>query len=103
MDKQLLLSSDIEKNNDLKGEEKVIEICKKLDGTEYYNAAGGRTLYNSQHFEEKGIQLRFLETQNICYKQYTREFIPNLSIIDIMMFNSIEEIKVLLQSCCLKK
>ena len=101
--KEILISSNIDKNNMLKGEDKVIEICEKLGGTEYYNAVGGRTLYTSEHFEKKGIQLRFLETKNVFYKQYGGKFTPNLSIIDIMMFNSVEEIKALLRSFTLEK
>lgn len=95
--KRFFLSSSIDKNNMLKGEEKVIEICKKLGGTEYYNAIGGRSLYDSDHFAKERIKLRFLETKSFEYKQYNHEFIPNLSIIDVMMFNSVEKIQGLLQ------
>lgn len=89
---KILISSDLEKNNFLKGKDKVIEICKKLDGTEYYNAIGGQELYSFKEFKNNGIELKFLKTELIEYKQLKNQFIPNLSILDIMMFNSKEKI-----------
>lgn len=75
---------------------RILEICKKENATIYINAIGGMDLYNKEEFMESGIQLYFLKTSDITYKQFNNEFIPNLSIIDVMMFNSKEEIKEIL-------
>lgn len=93
---ELLLSSEIEKNCSLKGQEKILEICKNLGGTEYYNAIGGVELYSQDLFRSNGINLSFVKTNNIEYKQYENEFCPGLSILDVMMFNSPEEIRMFL-------
>lgn len=93
---ELIVSSDLEKNNRLKSQEKVIEICKLLNGDEYYNAMGGKALYSYKTFSENGIILKFLESRNINYKQYDNIMISNLSILDMMMFNSIDKIKEML-------
>ena len=85
---ELLLSSELEKDNSLKGKDKVISICKKLEATEYYNAIGGQELYSFEEFKDNGIELKFLKTEEIKYKQFNNEFISNLSILDVMMFNS---------------
>jgi len=53
-------------------------------------------LYNTQTFRENGIELKFLEMNNISYKQFNNEFVPYLSIIDVLMFNSKEEVQNLL-------
>lgn len=90
---EIILSSSLEKNNNLKAEEKVIEICKILQATEYYNAIGGQQLYSYQNFNFNKIKLKFLKTEEIRYKQFKNEFINNLSIVDIMMFNSKEKLK----------
>lgn len=90
----IIISSDIIKNNDLKSQDKVIEICKKLDAQEYYNAIGGEELYSKGDFEKENLQLKFLKTKNIKYKQFNDNFIANLSIVDVMMFNTIEEISI---------
>lgn len=75
-----------------KGQDKVIEICKVLGTNVYINAIGGVELYNKQLFANEGIELKFIKSGNINYKQFKNDFIPGLSIIDVMMFNSKEEI-----------
>jgi len=94
----ILLSSDIEKNNDLKAQDKVISICKLLNATEYYNAIGGQELYDKSTFADNSIELKFLEPKSIEYKQFKNEFIPHLSILDVLMFNSLEQINVMLDN-----
>ena len=96
IDTRLILSSNIQKNDILKGEEKIIDICKNRKADYYINAIGGKQLYHSERFDQEGIILKFIKTKNILYSQHINEFIPNLSIIDVMMFNSLEEIKKLL-------
>lgn len=39
------------------------------------------------------LKLKFLKNNTIEYKQFNNDFIENLSIIDLMMFNSVEDIK----------
>lgn len=94
---RILLSSEIEKDNELKAQDKVLDICTRLGATEYYNAIGGKELYDASVFQEKGIDLRFLHTDGVTYKQLKEEFIPNLSIIDVMMFNAIKTVKEILE------
>lgn len=93
---ELILSSTINKNNILKGEDKIIEICNILQADEYYNAIGGQELYSYEKFIDNGIKLKFLKANIVKYRQFNYKFIPNLSIIDVMMFNSIEDIKKML-------
>ncbi|PWM79652.1 MAG: hypothetical protein DBY32_01960 [Phascolarctobacterium sp.] len=93
---EIIISSMLSKNNELKGQDKVIDICKNLKATDYYNAIGGMELYSFDTFQKNGINLSFLKTNEIRYKQFNNEFVPNLSIIDVMMFNSKEEIKIML-------
>lgn len=92
----IIISSELKKDNSLKGEEKVIHICKLLGATEYYNAIGGMELYNKEKFKENGIGLQFVKMHKIIYEQNAESFHPNLSIIDVLMNNSIEEIKKML-------
>ncbi len=92
----LILSSEIEKNNELRGEDKIIDICLKMNSIQYINAIGGIELYSGEHFNEKNIDLKFIKTENIVYHQFKNEFIPWLSIIDVIMFNSKEDTKKIL-------
>ena len=98
IDTKLLMSSDIEKNNSLKGQAKIIDICNILRATEYINAIGGVELYNAAAFKENGVKLKFLKTNFVPYEQFKNEFIPGLSIIDVMMFNSKEKIRDMLKN-----
>lgn len=95
---ELIVSSDLDKDTTLKGQDKVIAICRLLGATEYYNAIGGRELYSYEAFQEHGLQLKFVETKNIVYQQFGNTFQPNLSIIDVMMFNSRDKIREYLEA-----
>jgi hypothetical protein len=88
-----VISSSISIDHTLKADKKVIEICKARKATEYLNPIGGTKLYNKSDFGTHGILLNFIKSSDVQYKQFHEKFIPWLSIIDVMMFNSIEAIK----------
>lgn len=78
-----------------KGEDKVdrlVHMCKDLGYKNYINVMGGRELYTKEVFAEREINLYFNKPILTEYDQNT-EFNPYLSIIDIMMFCSPEQIK----------
>lgn len=95
----LIFSSDIPKDNNLRGQDKILNICETLEAKSYYNAIGGQELYSYEAFQERGFQLGFLQMHDIFYSQqpYTDGFVPNLSIVDVMMFNSSERIQDMLK------
>lgn len=92
----ILRSSKIEKDTSLKAQARIIEINKKLGATHYINAIGGQALYDKESFYEEGIDLKFIKMLPIAYQQYENTFVPNLSIIDVLMFNSRQQVQVLL-------
>ena len=73
-----------------------MDICQRLDTSHYTNAIGGQELYSREAFKAKGLGLNFVQTELVEYKQFDNEFVPYLSIIDIMMFNSIKDIQNML-------
>ena len=91
-------SSMIENDKSLQAQDRLIEISKILNATDYINAIGGEQLYDKNAFSDAGINLSFIQTELINYKQFNNKFIPNLSIIDVMMFNSKEDIKEMLKN-----
>ncbi len=93
---EIIVSSTLDIDHSLKGQDKVIAICKELGATDYYNAIGGQELYNVEDFKNENINLYFVSTNPIEYKQYASEFVAWLSILDVMMFNSVDEIKDML-------
>lgn len=93
---ELIVSSDLDKDCSLKGQEKIIGICRLLGATDYYNAIGGMELYEPSAFKKYGIRLHFLRTEEFAYRQFGDNFLSNLSIIDVLMFNSRERAKDML-------
>lgn len=95
---EILFSSKIEKDNTLKAQDRIVEICKKLETDVYINPCGGRSLYSQERFQQEKMQLYFLDTKmkEIVYNQGVEDFVSNLSMIDIMMFNDIEVIRAFL-------
>ena len=93
---ELLMSSELNIGFGLPKNERLHKICKELEANEYINAIGGMELYDKTDFAQNGIKLSFLKTLPIEYKQFKNDFVPNLSILDVMMFNSVEEINNML-------
>lgn len=89
-------SSTIYKNEHLKAQERILDICLQEQANHYINPIGGMSLYDKAFFDAHQIRLNFIQTQSIVYKQFNNEFVPFLSIIDVMMFNSKSEIQRLL-------
>ena len=96
IDTKIIYSSDIKKECDLKSQDKILDICQRLGASQYINAIGGQDLYSKEAFNAQGLELNFLQTELTEYKQFKNEFIPYLSIIDIMMFNSKKDIQDML-------
>lgn len=93
---RLMLSSEIGKDSSLKGQHKLIAICRALGADEYVNAIGGMGLYDARAFEDSGIHLSFIKMRDIHYEQFGGQFVPNLSIIDPLMFMGFDAVSKML-------
>jgi WbqC-like protein family len=90
---QIIPSSTIYENTHLKGPERILNICQQEKADHYINPIGGTDLYDKSDFEQVGIQLNFLKSKPLIYSQFKNEFVPWLSIVDIMMFNDVPDIQ----------
>ena len=96
---EILMSSEIPKDNSLRGKDKIIQICEILGADTYYNAVGGKNLYDQEEFREHGITLNFVDSLPQVYSQlHTREFVSGLSMIDVLMNNTKDKVNSLLES-----
>ena len=95
---QIKISSQLADFSDFKAQRRIIEICKHQKADTYINPIGGLKLYDKQIFSEQNININFIKTNSIEYPQLKNDFIPWLSMIDVLMFNSIQEIKHHLQN-----
>jgi len=84
-------SKDYSTSKGLNKTERLIAIAKQSGKQTYVNAIGGQSLYNKSEFKAQGIDLAFIEAQTIEYKQFENDFVPFLSILDVLMFNSIDD------------
>jgi len=90
---QIVYSSEVGKGGALKGQDRIIDICRKTGAQVYINPLGGKELYDQSDFFENGLDLLFLECQTVEYRQLNHPFVSNLSIIDVLMFNSVERVR----------
>lgn len=89
---EIIKSSNIYQNTNLSGINRIIDICQKEGASVYINPIGGVNIYDYENFNKCHIDLFFLKTKNIKYKQFKNPFIASLSIIDVLMFNTKDEI-----------
>lgn len=73
-----------------------LEMSKAMKADTYINAPGGKGFHDYNQFKEAGINLFFIEPEITPYDQKKTPFEPGLSILDVMMFNSPEEIRQML-------
>jgi len=89
----LRVSSTLPFDNGLRGQDKVLAICKAAEATHYVNSIGGTELYTKPAFAEQGVSLTFLKPKPFEYPQFDAPFVPWLSIVDVLMFNPLEVVR----------
>lgn len=92
----LIISSTLEVERSTKGAERVKAICKQRGAAVYVNPPGGRDLYDADDFSHSGVTLKFLESEQDYYDQGVDEFVPRLSILDILMNNDMSAVRAML-------
>lgn len=95
---EIVPSSSIYNNTNLKGQERILDICKQENASHYINPIGGIELYDKSKFEKEGIRLDFIKSVSSPYTQFKNAFVPWLSVIDVLMFNSPDDIRQQLEA-----
>jgi hypothetical protein len=90
---EIHFSSSIAIDQDLKAHDKVLALCKAMKAETYINAIGGTELYDKTVFKVGGIDLKFIKAKPFEYAQFGPPFLPWLSILDVLMFNSIDTVR----------
>jgi hypothetical protein len=84
-------------------QDRVISTVRALDGCVYINPISGMHLYDPHYFAQFGIELCFHRMDDVAYRQFGNAFIPSLSIIDVLMFNTKAELDEKLQMYSLER
>lgn len=97
---KLVASSRVYKNEQLKAQERILDICHRENADHYINPIGGQELYDKVKFAAEGIRLSFMQSRAIPYAQFpakeSNAFMPWLSILDVLMFNDPAHIRTML-------
>ena len=93
IESEIIRYSSLQIPADLKGQERIISICDALGDNHYINPIGGQSLYSHSEFSNQGLELFFQKVKIIKYNQFNYDFVSSLSIIDMLMFNEIEEVQ----------
>jgi hypothetical protein len=73
-------------------DEWALNISLALGAAEYVNPPGGDSFFDRKKYDQHNLHLTFLATNMRRYDQKRAVFEPQLSILDVMMFNSKSEI-----------
>ena len=80
-------------------DEWALNICKALgDVDEYWNPPGGKSFFDRSKYDKAGIALKFHTVAIKEYDQKRTPFEAGLSIMDVIMFNSVDDIHRMLDN-----
>lgn len=97
IDKKIVRSSELEYERKLSAADRLIDICEQFGAPDYVNSIGGQKLYSKEYFAERGKRLSFLQMHDVIYTQGKNEFVPYLSMIDVLMWCEKQHVRNLLQ------
>ena len=84
---EIVSTSRIYENAHLKGQERILDICRQEQAHVYINPIGGVGLYDRARFSQQGLRLDFLRSRPVSYAQGKGEHVAGLSMMDVLMFN----------------
>jgi len=90
---EIRISSEILIDHELKGQDKVLALCKAAGADTYINSIGGVNLYVKDDFRNHGVDLKFIKAQSFVYRQFGAAFVPWLSVLDMLMFNPLDAVR----------
>ncbi|MDL2316314.1 WbqC family protein [Desulfovibrio sp. OttesenSCG-928-A18] len=70
-----------------------LEIASQLGAGTYINPPNGRAIYVAEEFHERGMELAFIRAPSFTYDCAPYSFIPHLSMLDVLMWCSPEQVR----------
>lgn len=94
---KIVFSSELEISK--KGSDRVLDICKAVDADHYITGTfWAESNLRVEEFKKSNIDVEFQKFQHPTYKQIHGEFIPEMSIIDLLFNEGRKEAKKILQN-----
>ena len=92
-DKRLEISSTLGVRGDRL--ERLVQICKIFKADTFYEGSAGRDYIDKDYFAKNGIKVEYQDYKHPTYTQLYYNFVPYLSVIDLL-FNHGEESRLIL-------
>jgi hypothetical protein len=67
-----------------KATQRLVNFCKALGANTYLSGAGGKDYLELELFEKEGVKVSFQEYKHPAYPQLHGEFVPYLSVLDLL-------------------
>jgi hypothetical protein len=99
----IMRSSDLILGSPVDKQERIIRIAHTFEATTFITPEGGSVVYDRDHFARNRLLVRFFRMDPVEYRQFRQPFVANLSIIDVLMFNCIEQVQHMLTQYRLDK
>lgn len=94
IDVKIEQSSAIHPKEGLTGQHRILDICVREGASTYINPPGGRNLYDIELFASAGIELLFLDPNLPALTlRHSGQEGPCLSVLDLLMLNSVAAIR----------
>lgn len=84
-----------------KPDEWALEISKALEADVYVNPPGGMSFFDRDKYRNAGIEIKFLQSNLRPYRQRIGQWVPALSVIDVLMFCDEREVTDMLKDYAL--
>lgn len=99
----IMRSSDLILGSPVDKQERIIRIAHTFEATTFITPEGGSVVYDRDHFARNRLLVRFFRMNPVEYRQFRQPFVANLSIIDVLMFNCVEQVQQMLTQYRLDK
>tara|TARA_B100001179_G_C18578844_1_gene398875 strand:+ start:217 stop:918 length:702 start_codon:yes stop_codon:yes gene_type:complete len=91
---QIIKESELNINGN--STERLVNVCKELGAETYVSGVGGKEYMNEKLFQKNNIKIEYQKFQCPTYTQiFSGDFIPNLSIIDLLFNNGSKSLPIL--------
>jgi hypothetical protein len=93
---EIILSSNMKYSESVKTEQ-LINICKELDATTYISGILGKNYINEDEFNKENIKLIYQEYKHPTYNQLHNEFLPYMSVIDLIFNEGPRSLEIIMK------
>jgi len=92
---KLIRDSEMDINHDLKSSDLLLDICKSLKADSYLSGPSGKKYLDLEIFQKENINVEFQDYHSKEYNQLFGEFIPGLSILDLLFNEGVDYLNYL--------